>query len=129
MNIIDHLSVGVPSIDQAKAFYDAVLSTINVDCLASTENFAAYGTDSVQFLLMTPRDGQQNTAGNGAHVCFLAADQTSVDQFYSIALTQGGSDNGAPGPRPDYPKSDVYTAFVIDPFGNKLEVIHNGFNA
>ena len=34
---------------------------------------------------------------------------------------------GMPGPRPGYPKPDAYTAFARDPFGNKLEAIHNGF--
>lgn len=31
------------------------------------------------------------------------------------------------GARPGYPIPDVYCAFVRDPFGNKLEAIHNGF--
>jgi len=31
--------------------------------------------------------------------------------------------------RAAYPIPDVYTAFVRDPFGNKLEAIHNGFAA
>ena len=44
MNIIDHLSVGVPSIDQGKQFYDAVMATIDCACLAATDGFAAYGT-------------------------------------------------------------------------------------
>ena len=34
--------------------------------------------------------------------------------------THGGSDDGEPGPRPDY-GPDYYGAFVRDPDGNKIE--------
>ena len=37
--------------------------------------------------------------------------------------TEGGSDAGAPGLRPDY-TPDYYAAFVRDPDGNKLEAVH-----
>lgn len=127
MNIIDHLSVGVPSIESAKTFYDPVLSALGYNCLAATDGFAAYGKDAVQFLVMKPLDKQDYTAGNGTHICFVAASKEAVDAFSKAALAAGGKDEGAPGPRPGYPKPDVYTAFVRDPFGNKLEAIYNGF--
>ena len=129
MNIIDHLSVGVPSIEDARKFYDPVMEALGYSCLAATEGFAAYGKDAVQFLVMTPLDKAASTAGNGAHICFVAPTQAAVDAFSKAALAQGGQDEGAPGPRPGYPKPDVYTTFVRDPFGNKLEAIHNGFAA
>ena len=128
MNIIDHLSVGVPDIGTGQKFYDPVMSAMGASALAVTEGFAAYGNGSVQFLIMKPQDGNAYTAGNGTPICFVASSQEVVDNFYRAALENGGTDNGEPGPRPGYPKPDVYTAFVIDPFGNKLEIIHNGFN-
>jgi catechol 2,3-dioxygenase-like lactoylglutathione lyase family enzyme len=127
MNIIDHLSVGVPSIDDARKFYDAVMASIGCECLASTEGFAAYGNGSVQFLIMLPNDGAAATVGNGVHICFVAPSKEAVDAFHATAVTAGGECAGEPGPRPDYPMPNVYTGFVRDPFGNKLEVIHGGF--
>jgi len=127
MNIIDHLSVGVPSIDQGKKFYDAVMATIDCACLAATDGFAAYGNGAVQFLIMLPNDGAAATAGNGVHICFKASSKEAVDAFHATAMKLGGVCAGEPGPRPDYPMPDVYTGFVRDPFGNKLEVIHGGF--
>ena len=53
MNIIDHLSLGVPAVDKATEFYDEVLAAVGVQRLATTQTFAAYGQDAVQFLLMT----------------------------------------------------------------------------
>lgn len=128
MNIIDHLSVGVPNIDAACRFYDAAMNTLGCDRLATTAGFAAYGSGAVQFLVMTPLDGGQSSAGNGTHICFVAQDREAVDAFHRVALENGGTDEGAPGERPGYPKPDVYTAFVRDPFGNKLEAIVNGFS-
>ena len=128
MNIIDHLSVGVPDLDRACDFYDPIMEAIGCACLAKTEHFAAYGTNAVQFLIMTPSNGDAYTAGNGTHICFVAKTPDRVDAFHAEALRLGGTDEGSPGPRPGYPKADVYTAFVRDPFGNKLEVIHNGFS-
>lgn len=127
MNIIDHLSVGVPDIGSAMSFYDGVLAALGLDRLATTNGFAAYGRGQVQFLVMPPSDGGGYGVGNGTHICFVAESRDAVDRFHRQALENGGADEGAPGERPGYPKDDVYTAFVRDPFGNKLEAIHNGF--
>jgi hypothetical protein len=43
-----------------------------------------------------------------------------VDAFHAAALDAGGSDNGVPGPRPDYGDT-YYAAFVIDPDGYRIE--------
>ena len=45
-----------------------------------------------------------------------------VDAFYAAALTNGGTGNGAPGVRPEY-HATYYAAFVLDPDGNRLEVV------
>lgn len=129
MTLIDHLSVGVPDIEAARAFYVPVLAILGCDCLATTSRFAAYGRTAPEFLVMTPYDLKAATVGNGTHIAFTATGRDRVDAFHAAALAAGGRDAGAPGPRPDYPDMDVYTAYVRDPFGNKLEVIHNGFSA
>lgn len=128
MNIIDHLSVGVPNIEQAGSFYQEVMSSLGCTCLAKSEYFAAYGKDNIQFLLMVPTDGEAATVGNGTHICFVASEQSAVDKFHQVALENGGSCEGKPGLRPEYPIPDVYTTFVRDPYGNKLEAIYKGFN-
>lgn len=127
MNILDHISLGVPSIAAARRFYDPAMETLGLACLAANEAFAAYGKDAVQFLVMVPADGANFTRGNGTHIAFKAEAEANVDRFHEVALEAGGINSGEPGPRPDYPANDVYAAFVIDPFGHKLEAIHNGF--
>ena len=129
MNIIDHLSVGVPDIEAACTFYDGVLKTLDIGRLATSDGFAAYGAGAVQFLVMKPENGDTYTTGNGTHICFAAPTQEAVRAFHAAALARGGICAGEPGPRVAYPAPNVYTAFVRDPFGNKLEAIHNGFAA
>ena len=129
MNLFDHASVGVPDIAAARKFYDPLMKTLGADCLTATDGLAAYGREVPQFVIILPFDKRSPSAGNGTHICFAAASREAVDAFSKAALAAGGRDEGAPGPRPDYPKPDVYAAFVRDPFGNKLEAIHNGFTA
>ena len=127
MTMIDHLSLGVPDIATARAFYDPTLAAIGCNCLGTGDRFAAYGRANVEFLVMTPFDGEPATAGNGTHVCFAAPSREAADAFHAAGLAAGGRDEGAPGPRDAYPMPDVYAAYVRDPFGNKLEIVHNGF--
>lgn len=129
MSIVDHLSVGVPSIEAGRKFYDAVMEAIGANCLAAGDGFAAYGTTRVEFLLLLPFDGGAPTGGNGTHIGLVAPSQAAVDAAYNAALANGGTDEGAPGPREAYPVPNVYTGYMRDPFGNKIEVIHNGFAA
>lgn len=125
--MIDHLSVGVTDIIRAEKFYDTVLATIGMKRLAELETIRAYGAEQISFLAMTPYDQQAATHGNGTHIAFRAEHDAEVDAFHTAALEMGGTCEGKPGERP-YPHAVVYTAYVRDPFGNKLEVIRGGFN-
>lgn len=125
--IIDHLSVGVNDLDHACQFYSELLTTLDIPLLAKTDHFGAFGTSHPQFIVIKPEDGNLATAGNGVHICFVAPSPMAVDMFYARGLILGGSDGGAPGVREAYPMPDVYAAFIRDPWGNKLEAIHNGF--
>ena len=128
MPIVDHLSVGVPDIAEARKFYDPVMAAVGAKCLVAADSIAAYGTDRIEFIVILPFDGRAPTGGNGTHIALTAGSRSAVDSAYRAALDNGGADEGAPGPRAAYPIPDVYTGYVRDPFGNKLEVIHNGFS-
>ena len=55
------------------------------------------------------------------HVAFRAETREQVDAFHRAALAAGGTDNGAPGLRPQY-HAGYYGAFVLDPDGHNVEV-------
>ncbi|KIW73265.1 hypothetical protein PV04_01397 [Phialophora macrospora] len=56
------------------------------------------------------------------HVALRAKDHAQVDAFYAAALKAGGTDNGAPGLRPEY-YPNYYAAFVISPGGHNFECV------
>lgn len=128
MTTIDHLSLGVADVPAARSFYESLLSTLDINCLAEGEGFAAFGRARVEFLLLSPFDGHAASAGNGAHVAFAAPSREAVASAHAAGLEAGASDEGAPGVRAAYPMPDVFAAYLRDPWGNKLEVVHGGFS-
>lgn len=86
MNILDHISLGVSTIEDARRFYDPAMEALGLSCRAANEAFAAYGKESVQFLVRVPTDGEQFTRGNGTHIAFRAESSGHVNAFYAQAL-------------------------------------------
>ncbi|KAL8726229.1 MAG: hypothetical protein Q9166_006854 [cf. Caloplaca sp. 2 TL-2023] len=77
-----------------------------------------------------PEDADEKTMDGvlkRQHIAFCAENAEQVRQFYAVALKAGGTDNGAPGPRPQY-HPGYYSAFVLDPVcGVNFEVVcHKG---
>jgi predicted lactoylglutathione lyase len=55
-------------------------------------------------------------------VAFLAESRALVDKAYAVALSNGGTSEGAPSLRPEY-HEHYYGAYFRDPDGNKLCVV------
>ncbi len=120
-SIMSHVSLGTNDFDRAVAFYDAVLTTISARRLITHEGEAvAYGKQYPEFWVNVPLDDAFATAGNGTHVSFFANSRDEVQAFYQAALAHGATDDGPPGPRPEY-GAPFYGCFVRDPDGHKIE--------
>ena len=52
----------------------------------------------------------------------IGAMNASVERWYAAAIENGGTDNGAPGVRPEY-SGRYYAAFALDPDGNNVEAV------
>ena len=119
--ILDHVGIKVSDFDRSKAFYRETLGTLGVELLADftfgDEKVAGFGKEHATFWISNGRQ----TRGE-AHVAFTAASRAEVAAFYSVALSMGGRDNGAPGLRPHY-HPNYYGAFVFDPDGNNIEAV------
>ncbi|MEI9932206.1 MAG: VOC family protein [Rhizomicrobium sp.] len=121
--MLHHVSVGVRDVARAAKFYDPVLAALGYKRVADYSPGAiGYGEreDQPQFWVGLPHDKRAASVGNGAHIGFIARSKEAVDAFHKAALKAGGSNNGEPGPRPDY-GPDYYGAFIYDLDGNKLE--------
>ena len=121
-SILSHVSLGTNDYPTAKVFYDAVLATLQIQCVMDFEGGAGYGRKFPEFWIQRPFDGNGATAGNGVHVCFLANTVEEVKAFHAKALALGGKDDGPPAFRKEY-SDDYYAAFVRDLDGNKIEAM------
>jgi catechol 2,3-dioxygenase-like lactoylglutathione lyase family enzyme len=119
---LSHVSIGTNDFPRAKAFYDAVLATLQIQCLADVEDGSGYGRAFPEFWVGFPVDGAEASPGNGVHVCFIAASAEDVRAFHAKALALGGQDEGPPGLRREY-ADNYYAAFVRDLDGNKIEAV------
>lgn len=118
MSVFSHVVIGSNDIAKAKAFYDAALGALGLNCLMSTDSRLMYGVEGPQFIVTTPRNGEPASAANGGTIGFNAPNPAAIDAFHAQALANGGSCEGPPGPREIIPNS--YAAYVRDPDGNKL---------
>ena len=123
--MIDHIGLAVKDMSRARAFYVAALKPLGVGVImevtaeeTGADAHAGFGKDNKAFFWI----GAGAKPKGGTHVAFTARTRAEVDSFYRAALSAGGRDNGAPGPRPHYHKH-YYGAFVFDPDGNNIEAV------
>jgi catechol 2,3-dioxygenase-like lactoylglutathione lyase family enzyme len=90
-SIISHVSIGTNDYERAKAFYTAVLGTLEVKVMMEHPGAVAFGREFPEFWVGVPHDGGKAHVGNGSHFGFLAASKAQVDAFYAKALEMGGT--------------------------------------
>lgn len=115
-----HICISAQDLAKSKAFYDAALTPLGVTSVGQVnDRTCVYATGTGKLLVMTPADGKTATYANGGTIGFEAADAAAVDAFHAAGLAAGGTDEGAPGPRPNAP-GNAYGAYLRDPVGNKI---------
>jgi catechol 2,3-dioxygenase-like lactoylglutathione lyase family enzyme len=121
--MLGHLSIGVRDLDKAARFYDAVLGPIGWVRLWTDPDGLGYGPPGGNDKLAVFLRAEARPPGPGFHLAFDAPNPAAVDAFHAAAMANGGTDDGAPGPRPNFSPT-YYAAFVYDPEGWKLEAVH-----
>ena len=116
--MIGYVTLGTNDIARAKAFYDALLTTVGAKRLYSGERYAYWGRrPGVGMLaIVEPYDGQPATVGNGLTVALGVRDRDQVCKVHRCALSLGATDEGTPGPRGE----GFYGAYFRDLDGHKL---------
>jgi catechol 2,3-dioxygenase-like lactoylglutathione lyase family enzyme len=118
--LIDHVHLVVRDLAASRRFYQAVLGVLNIPLIEGPDFF---WTDELFVSSPESRAAKGELTGR-IHLALQAPDRTTVDLFHPAAVAAGGKDNGAPGERPYHP--GYYAAFVLDPDGNNIEVVHHG---
>lgn len=125
--MIGYVTVGTNDLARAAPFYDAIAAEMGQPRMFATDRGIAWGTPDggAGIGVLAPFDGKPATVGNGVMVALQAKDKAQVHKLYEIALANGGSCEGKPGPR----GGGFYAAYFRDPDGNKLNAFIMGAEA
>jgi catechol 2,3-dioxygenase-like lactoylglutathione lyase family enzyme len=116
-HVLDHVGLAVSDLAAARAFYVAALEPLGFGVVMEFPGVIALGLAGQPELWM-----HQGAPSAPIHIAFHAADRARVDAFHAAALAAAGTDNGAPGLRPQY-HPGYYGAYVLDPDGNNVEAV------
>jgi catechol 2,3-dioxygenase-like lactoylglutathione lyase family enzyme len=118
--VFDHVKLTVGDPEASKDFYRTVLAALEIPPLWESERGGQYAN------LVVVGPGEPGAA---IHIGFVARTRGEVDAFHEAGLSAGYRDNGAPGVREHYSSEAAgpyYAAFLLDPDGNNIEVVHRG---
>ena len=129
--MLDHTGFVVTDLAKARRFYDAIAKPLALITVDNGDKAFLLGRSVTEYpylwigALIPSYWVEGSRPGiNQMHIAFVAKTQAAVDEFYRIALENGGRDNGKPGPREGV--SNYYGAFVLDPDGNNIEACFRG---
>jgi catechol 2,3-dioxygenase-like lactoylglutathione lyase family enzyme len=116
--VFDHVTIRASHREASERFYDELLPVLRIAKTHSDERFAEWD----DFSLAQAENGSEVT--RRLHAGFVAPSQVAVDEFWRRGTAAGYTDDGAPGPRPQY-GDDYYGSFLLDPDGNSAEAVHH----
>ncbi len=117
--MIDHFGINCADLDAAKAFYDAVLSTLGHRRVMDFGVAVGYGTSRPDFWISTFDGVGPNRE---THIAFTAPTAAAVRAFHAAAVQLGAETLHEPRLWPEY-HEHYYGAFVRDPVGNNVEAV------
>ncbi|TDK59574.1 VOC family protein [Sapientia aquatica] len=121
--MFSHIFVGANDVAASKKFYDAVLGTLGIaPGHEDDKGRVFYKTESGLLGITKPINGEPASAGNGGTIGFSAASAEIADQWHAAGIANGGTTcEDPPGLRNG---GKLYLAYLRDPAGNKLCVLH-----
>jgi catechol 2,3-dioxygenase-like lactoylglutathione lyase family enzyme len=130
MQLLDHVSISVHSIDAVRSFYESTMSALGAAKVFDQSGAIGFGArctplETMHTYLAVYESGSVAVADKN-HLCFKASTRAQVRAFYEAGLANGGRDYGAPGLRAAY-HANYYGAYLIDPSGNRIEAVCHHF--
>lgn len=124
---LNYVTLGSNDVGKARVYFDAVLPIIGGKLVAEymPQTFCYEMRGGGRVWVTAPHDKGAATPGNGNMVGLLCDSQAEVQAAHAMALSKGGTNEGDPGPRPQY-GPDFYGAYVRDLDGNKMSFVHFG---
>ncbi|MBB5469309.1 catechol 2,3-dioxygenase-like lactoylglutathione lyase family enzyme [Paraburkholderia sp. CI2] len=104
MQLLDHVSIGVPDIEAGRRFYDATMTALGASKVFDRPTALGYGerctTDDISSTYLAVYLDPNEIGENKRHWCFKAPSREHVDAFFKAGLSTGGKSDGQPGLRP-----------------------------
>jgi catechol 2,3-dioxygenase-like lactoylglutathione lyase family enzyme len=126
--VIDHVGIRVSDLAASRRMYAVALAELGFTVLGEGvfegDAYVLFGRGSSDDFALHDVGSKpgRNRVTTGAHIAFRARDASSVERWHAAAVRSGGTDNGAPGIRPEY-SGRYYAAFVLDPDANNIEAV------
>jgi catechol 2,3-dioxygenase-like lactoylglutathione lyase family enzyme len=118
VTVFNHIFIGTNDADASKTFYDATMGVLGHHGFTLPYGIG-YAGDGGSYIIARPANGEPASVMNGFTFGLKAADYAQVDAWHAAGLANGGSDEGAPGFRPNSP-GNMYGAYLRDPDGHKI---------
>ncbi|WP_421953711.1 VOC family protein [Polaromonas sp.] len=122
--MFSHVMVGVNDLEVSKKFYDALLGALGVTPGFANKNRYFYRSPGGTFAISTPINGDAACHGNGSTIGFAAESPEQADAFHAAGVAHGGTSCEEPPGFREGPGGMLYLAYLRDPDGNKLCVLH-----
>jgi len=121
--MFSHIMIGTNDLDRSKAFYDALLATLDVKPAIVDRHRIFYRSPTGTFSVSLPINGEPAVPCNGGTIGFAASSPEQADAWHAAGLAAGGTTcEDPPGVREGAAK--LYLAYLRDPDGNKLCALH-----
>ena len=116
---VDHVAFEVSDLARSAAFYDALFFALGTRRAHESAAAVAWGDNQPTFWVVARGRGPAPEYG---HVALSAVGRPAVDAAHAAGLRSGGTDDGPPGPRPQY-GARYYAAYLRDPDGLRVEIV------
>ncbi len=123
--MFSHVMVGSNDIARSTIFYDALFTAVGgKPGRTDDKGRLSYLHKGAAFMVSKPIDGQPACHANGGTIGFAAREAPAVDAAHAAGTGAGGTTCEDPPGRRDGAFGPLYLAYLRDPAGNKICVLH-----
>ncbi|MES0864479.1 VOC family protein [Ruegeria sp. SCPT10] len=122
---LNYVMIGSNDVAKARKFYDTTMAGIGGKVVAEYMPYAVCYQlrDGGRIWVSLPNDQKTAKPGNGNMVGLMCESEDEVRKVHAIAMANGGTNEGDPGPRPQY-GPDFFGAYARDLDGNKMSFVY-----
>lgn len=124
--MFSHVMLGASNLDKSKQFYDALLGALGAKPgFTDPKNRTFWRHAGNTFAITAPINGEPACFANGGTLGFMAQSPEEADAAHAAGLAAGGTTcEDPPGWRENAPGGRLYLAYLRDPDGHKLCLLH-----